>query len=307
MKHWFKSLDDILRGRATSPDALRDGQIDIPVRELAPVLIQLGAFYGFCMGWYAILNHDDPQYMQIWASMLKVPLLFFLTLLVTLPSLYIFNALVGSRLSIRSIIGLMFASLGVVLAVLAAFGPIVAFFSLTTTSYSFMKLFNVLLFAIAAGLGLRFLHQTLHRATGSAGVIASPTPRARTKSRPAQAAPVAVLASDGTEARRVTTAGSALDGPGADPVTTAPAVGVAADELSRVDAGALERIDDRETQRHVRRVFTCWTVLFALVGGQMSWVLRPFIGEPGVAFTWFRERESNFLEAVVEALHHLLR
>ena len=34
--------------------------------------------------------------MQLVASMLKVPTLFFLTLLVTLPSLYVFNALVGS-------------------------------------------------------------------------------------------------------------------------------------------------------------------------------------------------------------------
>ena len=38
--------------------------------------------------------------------------------------------------------------------------------------------------------------------------------------------------------------------------------------------------------------------MFALVGAQMSWVLRPFIGSRGTPFQWFRPRGSNFFEAV---------
>ncbi len=30
----------------------------------------------------------------------------------------------------------------------------------------------------------------------------------------------------------------------------------------------------------------------------MGWVMRPFIGSPTQPFTWFRPRESNFLEAI---------
>ena len=41
------------------------------------------------------------------------------------------------------------ASLGVIVTVLASLGPIVAFFSVCTTSYPFMVLFNVVVFAIA--------------------------------------------------------------------------------------------------------------------------------------------------------------
>ena len=37
---------------------------------------------------------------QLFASAVKVPALFFLTLAVTFPSLYVFNALVGSRLAV---------------------------------------------------------------------------------------------------------------------------------------------------------------------------------------------------------------
>jgi hypothetical protein len=45
------------------------------------------------------------------------------------------------------------ASIAVMLAVLSSIGPIVAFFSLSSTSYSFMVLLNVAVFAIAGILG----------------------------------------------------------------------------------------------------------------------------------------------------------
>src|SRR5207302_1107134 len=81
-------------------------------------------------------------------SAAKVPMLFFLTLAVTLPSLYVFNALVGCRLSFTAVLRLLIAALGVTLAVLASFGTITVFFSLCTTSYPFMVLLNVLMFAL---------------------------------------------------------------------------------------------------------------------------------------------------------------
>jgi hypothetical protein len=47
-------------------------------------------------------------------------------------------------------------------------------------------------------------------------------------------------------------------------------------------------------------------VIFGLVGAQMGWVLRPFIGDPGREFEWFRHRQSSFFEAVWGALRQLL-
>ena len=101
--------------------------------------------------------------MQVLASMVKVPLLFYLTLLVTFPSLYVFNALVGSRLRLLTVVRLLVASLGVMVTVLASLGPIVAFFSVSTASYPFMLLFNVVVYTVAGTLGMAFLLQTLHR------------------------------------------------------------------------------------------------------------------------------------------------
>ena len=101
--------------------------------------------------------------MQIPASMLKVPALFLLTLVITFPSLYVFNALVGSRLKFLATLRLLIGSMAVMLAVLSSIGPIVAFFSISTTSYPFMVLLNVVVFALSGFLGLGFLLKTLRK------------------------------------------------------------------------------------------------------------------------------------------------
>jgi hypothetical protein len=70
-----------------------------------------------------------------------------------------------------------------------------------------------------------------------------------------------------------------------------------ADPLSET-SGPLDRLDDRLLSGHVRTIFRIWMIVFALVGAQMGWVLRPFVGNPSLPFTWFRGRESNFFQAV---------
>jgi hypothetical protein len=65
--------------------------------------------------------------------------------------------------------------------------------------------------------------------------------------------------------------------------------------------GALDALDGRNVSRDVKTVFRLWIIIFGLVGAQMSWVLRPFIGG-GRVFALFRPRGSNFFEAV---FHHL--
>jgi hypothetical protein len=258
----FAELDRILRGELTRVSSLERGRIEIAPARLSIIIIILGMIYGVCMGCFAVFREHGPHAYQLIASMVKVPLLFYLTLLVTLPSLYVFNALVGSRLTLSAVIRLLVASLGVMMAVLASLGPIVAFFSVSTTSYPFMVLFNVVVFAVSGTLGLLFLLQTLHRLS----VAGTAPPRAAAPAAPEAPPPAA---------------------PAAEP------------------SGALDRLDDRVLSRHVKTVFRLWVVVFALVGSQMSWVLRPFVGNPAVPFTWFRMRESNFFQAVLEHLHKI--
>jgi hypothetical protein len=123
-------LDRILRGEATRASALRRGTVEVSLGGLALAIVGLGVLYGLCMGSFAVFGSRGPDaWLQLLASAVKVPLLFGLTLLITFPSLYVFNALVGSRLSLISLLRLLVASLAVMLAVLASLGPIVAFFS----------------------------------------------------------------------------------------------------------------------------------------------------------------------------------
>ena len=154
-------LDRILRGELTQVSSLQRGGIAVSARRLTVVIVILGMVYGICMGTFALFRMKGPHAWQIVASMVKIPLLFYLTLLVTLPSLYVFNALVGSRLTLKTVVRLLIASLGVMVAVLASLGPILAFFSVSTTSYPFMVLFNVVVCGVSGGLGLLFLLQTL--------------------------------------------------------------------------------------------------------------------------------------------------
>ena len=272
---WILELDRVLRGEKTRPEALRTGSIDVPVVGLSAVLILLAALYGVCAGTFAALR---GVYVQMLASALKVPLLFLLTLVVTFPSLYVFNALVGSKLSVGSLLKLLVASLCVILALLAAFGPITAFFSISTTSYSFMVLLNVAVFAVSGGLGLLFLMQTLHRLT-VIGHAAGP---------PGDRPPDEPPAPDNPQP-----GGGRPDEP--LEVTQFPA------------PGALDKLQGHVLGAHVKSVFRCWLIVFGLVGAQMGWLLRPFIGDPNLPFQWFRERESNFFEAILGALLSFFR
>jgi hypothetical protein len=196
-----------------------------------------------------------------------VPLLFLLTLLVTFPSLYVFNALVGSRLLLTSVLRLLVAALAVTVAVLASLGPIVAFFSASTTSYAFMILLNVAVFSVAGLMGMAFLLQTLHRLSM---IVPEPSNHPDEESMGEEKAVQTVVA----------------------PGQAAP-------------PGALEPVDDRALSRHVKAVFRCWILLYGLVGAQMGWVLRPFVGNPNIPFTFFRPRDSNVFQGILTALANL--
>ncbi|HEX4124016.1 MAG TPA: hypothetical protein VHY37_04755 [Tepidisphaeraceae bacterium] len=280
MWQWIQQFDRLLRGELTALPALRIRGLDVPVLGLAFIIDVLGMAYGACMGLFALTTTGSGYPMQIPASMIKVPALYLLTLVVTLPSLYVFNALLGSRLTLSATTRLLVCSLAVMLAVLSSGGPIVAFFSLCTSSYYFMLLLNVTVFAIAGAFGLGFMLQTLHRMT-------------------------LVQEWDHPESAGAVEAAEPTGGPALSAKATAIAEGQtrpAAPPPSAVPPAPREKLRHR---RSTRNVFFIWLIVFSLVGAQMGWVLRPFIGHAGAPFHWFSPKESNFFEAVAEAIEHL--
>lgn len=236
----FGAIDTLLRGAFHARADIDRGKFDIPVATLTKAGLVLGVSYGVFMGLFAALRGGPGSVAQLLTSMVKVPSLFLLTLLVTFPSLYVFSALAGSRLEFKDTLRLLLAAIAVNLTLLASFGPVTGFFTLSTESYPFMILLNVFFFTVSGAIGLGFLKRAL-------GAVFE--------------APVA----PSTPASTLTPANPAA------------------------------------------RVFRVWTFIYAVVGAQMGWVLRPFVGAPGEPFQFFRSRNSNFFAAVSHAFVDLFR
>lgn len=59
-------------------------------------------------------------------------------------------------------------------------------------------------------------------------------------------------------------------------------------------------------RRASRRLLAVWCLLYGLVGAQMGWLLRPFLGAPGDPFVFLRGTDSSFFEAVWQSLVRFL-
>ena len=256
MANLLKELDDLLRGRSTQPELLARGTDHMRLGAYLALAVALGIVYGLSMGLFAVLTRVPPAPAQLAASALKVPALFLLSLAVVFPSLYVFGALLDVKLGLLSTLRVVGAAVVVMLTVLASFAPITAFFTISAASYPFMKLLNVLLFALAGAVGLGFLARTLSRWEWAQN---PPEPE-----------------EEEDEERSV---------------------------IARHLAAEAKRVG--RTASH-SGLFTVWMLLYAFVGAQMAWLLRPLIGDPSQPFAVFSERGGNAFADVLQALGRLL-
>ncbi len=215
-----KMLEQALRERPGIWMALKTKDA-WPIGRAALANVILSAFYGFVMGSSNIAAHDG--WKQAIASAIKVPCLFMLTLAICLPALYVVSALLGSSLSIRQLMGVLMASFLVTTVLLASFAPITAFFMLSARQYAFIKLLNVIFFAISAGAGLAIV------------------------------------------------------------------------------GGAVNTIAGGNAATY-RTLLKFWFIIYAFVGTQMAWILRPFVGSPDMKFQVFRQFGGNFYTDVVHTI-----
>jgi len=219
-------IETILRNRLFFFHEIRDG---IGLREKMRAMFVSSliffALYGAVMG-------STHSILQVLSSAVKLPLLFLLTMLVCAPTLYFFNLIFGSDQNLSQNIALGLSAVTVTSVVALSFAPIVLFFLLTTSQYQFFKLLNVMVFAIAGIVGVRFLIQGMNHVSAGAGT-------------------------QGQKARR---------------------------NLVRL-----------------------WIVIYAFVGSQMAWTLRPFIGAPGIPeFELFRQLGGNFYANVFASIGEVL-
>ncbi|MAG55717.1 MAG: hypothetical protein CMJ83_05455 [Planctomycetes bacterium] len=285
MKELIRDIDVLLRGGFTRREDLLEGRVCVPSSTLVRGGIVLGCLAGACSGLYGGLRPGvHASFWQLIATSAKVPLLFLLTLMVTVPSLYVFSALSGSRLAFKETLRLLLGAIAVNLALLASFGPVIAFFTVSTNSYPFMVLLNVLFFAVAGLGGLVFLRRALDLVfEGYAGepAVESGTIAKEDEPEPADPPPLPVP-------------GATEDG---QPLESTR-------EVSPEIPVWAQRLRPRPVERS-EVVFRAWIVIYGVVGAQMGWILRPFIGSPDQPFELFREREHSFFWGVFKALGEL--
>ena len=159
-----RSFPGVLNELLTRPlaflDRTRNGGEASPGRLLAASALCY-ALYGAAAG--AFQGGD-----QILIAALKAPLIIFFTLLLCLPSLYVFSAVAGAEWTRRSFLVVLSGFAATLALVLLALLPINWLFSTSSRHLGAAAFFQFVLWILALGLAWRFLGQGL-RASGARG------------------------------------------------------------------------------------------------------------------------------------------
>ncbi len=136
----FHQADLVLRGGAE-----RDG---LTWRSRLAVVIVFGMFYGAVMGSYGGLDADRPW--QMLYSALKMPLLLSAAFLLSLPTFFVLNTLLGLRSDFPRVVRALVSTQAGLTVVLASLAPITAFAYISGIDYQPAILFNALMFGAAS-------------------------------------------------------------------------------------------------------------------------------------------------------------
>lgn len=201
-----------------SGDATQSKRMKVRILAISGFMI-----YGFAMG----IEHSI---LQAVSSAIKLPLLFLLSFLITLPAFHFISLHLGSRLTFRQTVEICTYGASITAVLAAAFSPILLFFSISGSGYAFLILANVAILGFCASAGATTIYQALA------------SERAKRDIR----------------------------------------LGVSADFC-----------------------FPAWIAILAIVGTQMAYLMRPFVGS-GDEFVLINQGGGNFFEAIFKTLLALL-
>ncbi len=142
MRAWLLRAEEVLRGElwTTRPGALAP---------LVALAVFCATAYGAMMGTFGGLTGERA--FQVLGSALKVPLLLVVTALLSLPSFFVVNTLVGLRDDFREVLRALAASQAGLAIVLLSLAPVTLLWYASSGDYRQAILFNGLIFATASG------------------------------------------------------------------------------------------------------------------------------------------------------------
>jgi hypothetical protein len=153
--NYFLVVISLLRDRTTFLEEIHDSiKLNSKISALMISSFCFFALYGAIIGAF-----HSP--LQVLASAIKLPALYLITLIVCLPTLYIFNALFGSKKTIAQHFTFLLTAVAVISILLCGFAPVSLFFLITVNDYEFFLLLNVAIFALTGILGVSFLYQVM--------------------------------------------------------------------------------------------------------------------------------------------------
>lgn len=154
MNH-FAILIQLLRNRKqVLVDIQKQIKLDSKIASLILSSSCCFACYGAIMGAYS-------GSLQIASSTVKLPALYLLTLLICLPTLFIFDTLFGSSLSFPQYVAMGLTAAGTTSLLLVSFAPVMLFFLLSIRDYNFFLLLNVLVMAFTGAIGIRLFYNDM--------------------------------------------------------------------------------------------------------------------------------------------------
>jgi hypothetical protein len=143
-------IECILRQPRRVMYALRQPDAWRVIASMVLIAIACALIYGLVVGTF---SRGD----QLWIAPLKIAAGLLVATLITLPSLYIFGCLSGSRARVSEMAGLAVGLLLLMTLLLIGFAPVAWLFSESTNSICWMGALHLAFWVIATMFGLRFL------------------------------------------------------------------------------------------------------------------------------------------------------
>lgn len=111
-------------------------------------------FYGLIMGSYTGI-------LQALTAGIKVPVLFFVSLLICFPAFFLLQFILGSKMKLSQMTAIILSGFVQTAAIMVSFTPIVVFFVLTGGNYHFLQLLHVAIFLLSGFFGMKTILDAL--------------------------------------------------------------------------------------------------------------------------------------------------
>jgi hypothetical protein len=220
---------------------------------------------------YGAIIGSSSSWLQMISSAIKLPALYLVTLIICLPTLYFFDILFGSGLAFAQYVTLMLSNMAVISVLLFSFAPVTLFFLISIPGYNFFLLINVAVLGITGIVGVRLFYQGMISLAVAQTVMDHPLPAIAPQKPKKEFA-------DETDEEDI--------------------------GIKDADDGTINPTDQLAARK---RLLQAWLVLYALVGSQLGWTLRPFFGAPGEPFQIFRsEIDGNFYLKVIQTFYYFV-